>query len=98
MELSDAEILMIQDRAALGKRMEEMWLVYGEMLDKNLFEPLEVAAFETFKKVNATDTNAIIETQIMSKMLAKIRSRINQIISEGYEASQILEYSTEKGG
>jgi hypothetical protein len=55
-----------------------------------IFDALDQKAFETFKKVDPSDVNGVIQTQMMSKVISQLWREIDNTIREGDLALQTL--------
>ena len=60
------------------------------VLQKHILTPLEKGAFDAFKNVPAEDTNRVMETQMMWKIIDMIRKTIDIKINEGLMAKNQL--------
>lgn len=86
----------LEEQARLGDKMKS-FLKDGayQILNDEILEPLDRAAFEAFKKVNARDELAVVETQMMSKIIDRIKKTIEEKIALGdYARQELLNYST----
>jgi len=81
----------LEEESIIGDRFKDFidggWL---DLLNDNIFEPLDKEAFELFKKVPAEDCNGIIESQMMSKVVDLIKGRIQSRIHQGENAKASL--------
>jgi hypothetical protein len=80
-----------EEDSIVGDRFKDFtdggWL---DLLNEHIFSPLNKEAFELFKKVPAEDSNGIIESQMMSKMVDLIKGRIQSCIHQGQNAKAAL--------
>lgn len=92
-------VLVLRERIAVGRRLEEIlngqdW----EVLKEHVLLPLQIGAFEAFKKVNADDVTQVLEIQMMSKMLDAIQKEIQIKINQGQLAQEQLKTLPELSG
>jgi hypothetical protein len=59
-------------------------------INETIFDALDRKAFETFKKIDPSDTMGIMQAQMMSKVIAQIRQEIDRIIQQGLLAREQL--------
>ena len=92
-------ILVLREQIQTGNRLQE---VLGgmdfAMLKEHILLPLQIGAFETFKKVDAKDTVRVMETQMMSKMIDTIRKEIEKKINQGHLAELQIKSLPELSG
>jgi hypothetical protein len=65
------------------------------ILQKYILDPFEKEAFEAFQDVIATDVDSVIETQMMGKIVRRIRQAIEIKINEGMLAKSQLKNNSE---
>ena len=94
--VSEEEIIQLSEYSQVGDLMEDFSRNNLPDLNKYILEPLEKAAFETFKKVDPSDVNAVMQTQMMSKMIDKIRQEISSLIHRGKLAKHQILTSTQE--
>lgn len=88
----------IEERARLGDILAD-FANNGSLaiLEDHILKPLDRGAFETFKKVDPSNLAEVMQTQMMSKVIDRIRQEIHSKIEEGKLAKQtLLDYSTQK--
>lgn len=97
---STTPLEVIQQQVQEGESMRGLidspqWKSFVDVI----LNPLEAKAFETFKKVDASDVYQVIEAQMMSKMIDAIRREVDLKIQVGDVARiQLLNYSTQEEG
>ena len=92
-------ILVLREQIQVGQRLQEV--LEGKdfaMLKEHILLPLQVGAFEIFKKVDAKDTVRVMETQMMSKMIDTIRKEIEKKINQGHLAELQIKSLPELSG
>jgi hypothetical protein len=67
-------------------------------LEEHLLKPIEDSAFELFKTTPAEQTERVIETQMMGKVIQIIRRTWEQKIQDGVYARQKLKDGLPEGG
>ena len=94
---SDIEELRLREIASVGKALEEI-VSNGSYaaIEEYILKPLEEGAFDAFSRVPASDSNAVIETQMAAKIIRQIRIAIESKIQEGRLAQHTLNNSTEE--
>ncbi len=95
--MMNEDIKILEKKALYGNRFinlldSEQW----KLLDEEIFKPLDRSAFETFKKVEPSDVNGIIEVQMISKVIDKIKLEISIKINEGVFAKNQLKLMAEE--
>lgn len=85
------EMLRMAEKAQLGQQFEDLVLSkeYG-LIKNHILDLFDRQAFEAFKKVDASDEVAIVETQMMGKIVDKVFEQITRIIQEGQYAREVL--------
>ena len=97
-ELTES-VIILRERIAIGQRLQG--LLNGEdfkVLHEHILLPLQVGAFEAFKKVPASDTLHVLETQLMSKMIDTIQKEVEIKINQGRLAEEQLKNLPELSG
>src|SRR3972149_5040007 len=92
-------ILVLREQIQTGKRLQEV--LEGTdfaVLKEHILLPLQIGAFETFKKVDAKDITRVMETQMMSKMIDTIRKEIEKKINQGHLAELQIKSLPELSG
>ena len=92
-------ILVLREQVQVGQRLQEV--LEGKdfaVLKEHILLPLQVGAFEIFKKVDAKDFARVMETQMMSKMIDTIRKEIEKKINQGRLAEQQMKSLPELSG
>lgn len=94
----DNEYLKEQEGIALiGNALEDLTRTEGfKVFIEHVLEPMDRAAFETFKKVPAEETTSVLQTQIISKVINGIRADIDKKIQAGRLARDTLINSTQE--
>lgn len=82
------------DTDMIGGKFEAFLRESYPLLDEHILTKIESEAWDTFKKIPADDVVGIIEAQMMSKIVDKIRAEIDRLIKRGQEARQRLKDST----
>lgn len=89
-ELTD-DVLVLREKINIGLKLKEIIIRQDyKTLEEYVLVPLQVSAFETFKKVDASDTIQVIEAQMMSKIIDAIRREIEIKINQGLLAERQL--------
>lgn len=94
-ELSD-NVLILREKINIGLKLKG--IVDGQdykILEEYVLVPLQISAFETFKKVDANDTLQVVEAQMMSKIIDAIRREVEIKINQGLLAEKQLKELTE---
>ena len=97
-ELTES-VIILRERVVIGQRLQE--LLFGndfKVLHEHILLPLQVGAFEAFKKVSADDTIHVLETQLMSKMIDTIQKEVEIKINQGRLAEEQLKNLPELSG
>ncbi len=83
-QVSGAELHRMEQISHIGDKLHD-FSTNGSLstLEEYVLEPLDKAAFETFKKVDPDKIPQIIQAQMMSKVIDEIRQTINKKIEEG---------------
>lgn len=68
-----------------------------DLINTHVFDRMYQRAFETFKKVKADDTTAIIETQMIGKVIELVRREFEIIVAEG-DAARVHLANINNGG
>lgn len=90
-ELTD-DVLVLREKINIGLKLKT--IISGadyKLLEEYVLVPLQISAFETFKKVDAADTIQVIESQMMSKIIDAIRREIEIKINQGLLAEKQLQ-------
>lgn len=93
-EITD-DILVLREKEYIGRRLRE--IKDGKdfkTVEEYILLPLQISAFEAFKKADAGDAIQIIETQMMSKIIDMIRKEMEIKINSGKLAEQRLKTLT----
>lgn len=61
-----------------------------DLLNKHVLVPMDEGAFEVFKTIKADDHIGIVEAQMMSKVIGRIRTTIEAKINEGRMATETI--------
>ena len=89
--MDDNDLLGLQERAQLSDEFKELTRSRGyALLEQHILEKLYQQAFDTFKKVDPESTTQVIQSQMMGKMIDRIRLEVNRIIDDGDMARQLL--------
>lgn len=91
-------IIVLRERIAVGQRLQQV--LNGDdfkTLHEHILLPLQVGAFEAFKKIPASDTVLVLETQLMSKMIDTIQKEVEIKINQGRLAEEQLKALPEMG-
>ncbi len=95
MELSEKDIERYAKVSSIGDKLLDLKESGSyKVLDEHIFKEIERGAFEAFKRVKPDETVEIIQTQMMAKIVDKIRCMIDAKIEEGKLAKQTLIHST----
>lgn len=87
------------ERSKIGEAMENLeanpdFAVFKEQVLENIHK----GAFEAFKKVDPSDSVAVIETQQMGKVVDIIYSTMNDLVEEGRVIRHNLKHSNPEDG
>ncbi|MDI6788311.1 MAG: hypothetical protein QME51_08065 [Planctomycetota bacterium] len=91
-------ILILRERIDIGRKLQTA--LNGEdfkMLNEHILLPLQIGAFEAFKKIPADAPVLILEAQLMSKMIDTIRREVEIKINQGRLAEEQLKALPEMG-
>lgn len=96
MEYSGEEIARLTQEAREGDVIRDFQAsqFYGPI--NAIFDRLDRAAFETFKKIQPSDTDGIIQAQMMSKVIDQIRRELDRIVRQGDLAREYLKGEMEE--
>lgn len=92
-------VLVLRERVAVGQRLQEV--LNGNdyaVLKEHVLIPLQLSAFEAFKKIDAEDVVKVIETQMMSKILDALQKEVQIKINQGLLAQEQLKTLPELTG
>ncbi|MDP2672060.1 MAG: hypothetical protein Q8O68_00940 [Candidatus Daviesbacteria bacterium] len=85
------DTLVLREKVNIGIKLKEIVSRQDyKTLEEYVLVPLQISAFETFKKVDASDTIQVVEAQMMSKIIDAIRREIEIKINQGMLAEKQL--------
>jgi len=87
---SEESIRRLQDLSSLGDEMVRFREGSMGFLDNNVLSKMEHEVFAGFVGIDASNTERVIELQKILWAINKIRTRIDDIISEGIVAREEL--------
>lgn len=91
----DANLLRWQEESRIADELVNFLHTAWPTLQTYILDPINAAAFQKFKSVNADDTSAVIATQMVSRSIDLIRDEIQKRITAGLAArDNIRAYST----
>ena len=95
--LTDDDVLRLQELAQAGDMLRNLLSsTEYQVLDREVFKPIEQEAFEVFCRVDPADTGAVMQAQKMKQVMDVIRTRINQCVEQGRLARHQLNTSTQE--
>ena len=88
---ADHEVLLLwQEQSRIGDALTDFMAMGYPALKEHVLDPMYLAAFKQFQRIPPDNTSAIIETQMIGKVLDMILTQINARITQGVAAKDHL--------